>query len=73
MAVPKKKTSKSRRDMRRAQHDRVGAPAISRCPQCGAPTIPHRACTGCGTYRGRQVIEVEAETEDSKQKKAGRG
>lgn len=67
MAVPKKKTSKSRRDMRRSQHDRISAPTVSECPQCGAPTRPHHACPGCGTYRGRQVIEVEAETTEKKE------
>lgn len=63
MAVPKKKTSKSRRDRRRAHHDIVAAPTISDCRQCGAPVVPHQACQECGTYRGRQVIEVEDETE----------
>jgi len=36
MAVPKKKTSKSKRDMRRA-HDFLTAPGISICPQCQEP------------------------------------
>ena len=63
MAVPKKKTSKSRRDKRRANHDRIGSPAMSSCPDCGAPVVPHHACAECGTYRGRQVIEIEEETE----------
>ncbi len=61
MAVQKKKKSKSRRDMRRANHDRIDHPAISNCPQCGEPTVPHQACRECGTYRGRQVIELADE------------
>jgi len=64
VAVPKKKTSKSRRDMRRANHDRMDHPAVSSCRQCGAPVRPHTACPECGTYRGRQVIEVEAGGEE---------
>ena len=60
MAVPKKKTSKSRRDMRRANHDRMDLPTVSSCRQCGAPVRPHNACPECGTYRGREVIEVES-------------
>ncbi len=59
MAVPKKKTSKARRDQRRANHDRMDAPAVSACRECGSPTRPHQACPACGTYRGRQVIEIE--------------
>ena len=33
MAVPKRKTSKARRDKRRATH-RISAPALSTCPHC---------------------------------------
>ena len=61
MAVPKKKTSRARRDRRRANHDRIDPPALSNCSQCGAPVPPHQACPECGTYRGRQVIELEEE------------
>ncbi|MBN2527837.1 MAG: 50S ribosomal protein L32 [Deltaproteobacteria bacterium] len=67
MAVPKKKTSKARRDRRRANHDRVSQPAISDCKECGAPTVPHQACPECGVYRGRQVIEL---VEDGAQEEA---
>ncbi len=58
MAVPKKKTSKSRRDMRRA-HDALTAPGISVCPQCKEPKQPHRVCASCGTYKGKDVIVSE--------------
>ena len=60
MAVPKKRTSKSRKRMRRA-HDALTAPNLSACPRCGEPKLPHRVCGSCGHYRGRQVFEVEAE------------
>jgi large subunit ribosomal protein L32 len=60
MAVPKRRTSKSKRDQRRA-HDALGVPARSKCPQCGEPKLPHRVCPNCGTYRGREVIETEEE------------
>jgi large subunit ribosomal protein L32 len=58
MAVPKKKTSKSRKNMRRA-HDFLTPPTVSNCPQCKAPKLPHRACPSCGTYKGREVIKAE--------------
>jgi len=54
MAVPKRKTSKARRDQRRAQH-RIEAPRVNVCPQCGSPKRPHRVCPTCGTYKGREV------------------
>jgi large subunit ribosomal protein L32 len=58
MAVPKKKTSKSKRDMRRS-HDGLSAPALSICPQCKEPKQPHRICSTCGTYKGKEIIASE--------------
>jgi large subunit ribosomal protein L32 len=58
MAVPKRKTSKSKRDMRRS-HDALATPPTSTCPQCGAPKVPHRICGACGSYKGRTVIEID--------------
>ncbi len=58
MAVPKRKTSRARRDSRRATH-RPAAPAFTECPQCHSPRLPHRVCPNCGTYGGRQVLKVE--------------
>jgi len=60
MAVPKKKTSKSRRDMRRA-HDGLPTPGLSVCPQCKEPKQPHRVCPSCGTYKGKEVLENKSE------------
>jgi len=57
MAVPKRKTSKSKKGMRRA-HDRVPVPNIIYC-ECGEPTLPHRICMKCGTYKGRQMLFQE--------------
>jgi large subunit ribosomal protein L32 len=54
MAVPKRKTSKSRRDKRRAQHG-ISAPRLSVCPNCQHPTRPHQMCPNCKTYRGREI------------------
>ncbi len=58
MAVPKRKTSKSKRDKRRT-HQKTEAPNLSTCPQCGEAKLPHRACPSCGSYKGRTVIETE--------------
>jgi large subunit ribosomal protein L32 len=54
MAVPKRKTSKSRRDKRRT-HQKLGTPALVECTQCHQPKRPHHVCPTCGTYRGREV------------------
>lgn len=56
MAVPKQKTSKSRRNMRRA-HDALSVNhAIEACPQCGEAKLLHRTCMKCGHYRGRNIL-----------------
>ena len=54
MAVPKKKTSKARRDKRRATH-RLEAPRVNECPTCHGPKRPHHACPNCKTYKGRDI------------------
>ena len=57
MAVPKKRTSRSRKGMRRS-HDKVAAPNVIYC-ECGEPVLPHRACDVCGTYKGRKVMTAK--------------
>ncbi|MEI6344048.1 MAG: 50S ribosomal protein L32 [Verrucomicrobiota bacterium] len=39
--------------------NRWHAPKLGKCTQCGAPLNSHTACKACGTYRGRQVLDVE--------------
>jgi large subunit ribosomal protein L32 len=58
MAVPKRKTSRARRDARRANHAAVG-PSVAECPRCHSPKLSHRVCPNCGMYNGRQVVNVE--------------
>jgi large subunit ribosomal protein L32 len=60
MAVPKRKTSKSRvRTRRRAHKGKIMA--AKKCPQCGAAQLPHRVCPSCGYYKGRQVLAVSGD------------
>lgn len=58
MAVPKKKKSRSRRDMRRSHH-RAAMPRVSLCPQCHEPVLPHRICAKCGYYKGQVIFQKE--------------
>jgi large subunit ribosomal protein L32 len=58
MAVPKRRTTSTRRDTRRA-HWRGSPPTYGLCPQCRQPKLPHRVCGNCGYYRGRQAVEIE--------------
>jgi large subunit ribosomal protein L32 len=59
MAVPKKKTSKSRRNMRRAHHALPGS-AYAECSNCGELKRPHHVCESCGHYDGREVTAAAA-------------
>jgi large subunit ribosomal protein L32 len=59
MAVPKKKTSPSRRNMRRSHHA-LKAIGPHECPNCGERKLPHHMCKSCGHYNGREVVKVEA-------------
>ena len=56
MAVPKKKTSKSRRDMRRSHLALKRIDGVGVCPNCGAPRLPHHVCRVCGQYNGKQIL-----------------
>lgn len=58
--VPKRKTSKARRDKRRSNVWKLTAPAIVRCNKCGEYKLSHRVCASCGFYNGREVIKKEA-------------
>lgn len=61
MAVPKKRTSHSKRNMRRSHHALTATYAII-CPNCGESVLRHRACTSCGQYRGRAVVPQKEES-----------
>jgi large subunit ribosomal protein L32 len=55
MAVPKRKTSPSRRGMRRS-HDALGANSYIEDKDTGELRRPHHIDLKTGMYRGRQVL-----------------
>ncbi|MBS3908996.1 MAG: 50S ribosomal protein L32 [Actinobacteria bacterium] len=59
MAVPKRRTSKARRDSRRATWRAISGPSLVECPQCHDVKLTHRVCKTCGYYNRTQVLEVE--------------
>ncbi len=57
MAVPKKRTTKSRRDKRRL-HIFLKKPSLAKCKKCGKQVISHTVCSFCGYYKEKEVIDV---------------
>ena len=68
MPVPKKRVSRSVRNMRRS-HDRIIATqAVTTCAACGSTRLSHHVCPSCGTYNGRKVfsdVDTGASAEDA--------
>ncbi len=58
MAVPKRRTSKSRK-LKRRTHHKAPAVAVQACSRCGDPRRPHRVCPTCGFYADVKRVEVE--------------
>ena len=55
---PKNKSSKARRDKRRANW-KMSAPNLVKCSKCGELMMPHRVCKACGSYNKKEIITVE--------------
>jgi len=58
-ALPKRKYAKARKGKRRS-HLRLSSPPLDYCPQCNSPKLPHHVCPTCGSYAGREVIEIKS-------------
>jgi large subunit ribosomal protein L32 len=67
MAVPKKKTSKSRTRRRHAAYLKSQVKklknrlSLGKCKDCNAVKINHHVCQECGKYNGAQVIDKSKE------------
>ncbi|AKP46753.1 MULTISPECIES: 50S ribosomal protein L32 [Bacillus] len=55
MAVPFRRTSKTRKNKRRT-HYKLQVPGMVECPNCGEMKLAHRVCPSCGTYKGKEVV-----------------
>ena len=56
MAVPKRKTSVSKRNMRRS-HDSLKNINVILDKESGEPRLPHRIDISTGMYKGRQILK----------------
>lgn len=57
MAVPKRRTSKARKNKRRT-HFKLEVPGMSACTECGELRKSHHVCPSCGKYDGKEVVAV---------------
>lgn len=60
MPVPKRRTSKSQKRHRRANH-KLPNPAMTNCSHCRRQIMPHRVCDHCGYYRNEKVLDIKAD------------
>src|SRR5215211_261591 len=54
MAVPKRRTSVSKKGSRRSHHA-VTPIQVQYCKSCNEPVLPHRVCPNCGFFQARTV------------------
>ena len=57
MPVPARRHSKTRTRNRRA-HDFLKSVNSDTCSNCQVPVLSHTACTACGFYKGKLVLNV---------------
>lgn len=55
MAVPKRRTSKSKK-LKRRTHKKLSMPNLSECSNCGEMRKNHHVCSACGHYDGKEVV-----------------
>ena len=64
VAVPKRKTTPSRKGKRRSHHSQLAVNAVE-CPNCGEFKLAHHVCNSCGYYDGKEIIDKTESGEDS--------
>ena len=64
MAVPKRKTTPSKRNMRRSHHS-AGTQSFAEDKKSGELRRPHHIDLSTGMYRGKQIIVKKVKKEES--------
>lgn len=64
MAVPFRRTSKSKKRMRRS-HQALKTPGMIACSSCGELILTHKVCPHCGSYKGKVVKVINTEEEQA--------
>lgn len=66
MAVPKRKTTPSRRNKRRS-HDSLIFTNLIECSNCGELKLSHHVCPSCGYYSKKEIIKLDNEVEEEEE------
>ena len=53
----------------RRSHHALKVVALLNCKKCKEPILPHIACKNCGTYKGKEVIDVLKKLSKKQRKK----
>ena len=69
MPNPKKKHTRSRRDLRRSQNSKRDPVTVCKCENCGATRQPHNICPSCGFYNGKVVVAVKKDKKEAEESK----
>lgn len=56
----------------RRSHHALPSPTLSRCSKCQAWHLRHRVCSNCGSYRGREYLDVVAKATKKSDKRKKR-
>jgi large subunit ribosomal protein L32 len=73
MAVPQRRTSKTRKRLRRT-HFKLSVTGLVTCPNCGTMIKSHHVCPKCGFYDGKVVyLNGKYVTKEAEKKAAEAG
>jgi len=68
MPNPKRKHTRSRRDLRRSQNSKLEVAALVPCSNCGGMRKPHNICPACGFYKDKVVVAVAKKEKKAEEK-----
>ena len=63
MAVPKRKTTPSRKGMRRSHHA-LNYSTFVECSNCGELKLAHHICNSCGFYNKKEGVNKTEEIDE---------
>ena len=71
MAVPRHSHTRSKVGKTR-MHKYIHLVSLNVCPKCKKPVLSHTVCKNCGTYKGKEILNIMAKLTKKEKKKIGR-